>query len=227
MPQLTIEIRNEGTGRVHNGVTWNSRLIEIAIGSATTNSDLEEDWIMTHEMIHLAFPDLPAQHLWMEEGLATYLEPLLRVRSNTISAATMWIDLVDSLPEGQPVKGYSLDEDRSWGRTYWGGAGYWLQADLLIWDRTAGRHSIATVLRAVLNASGDGSESWSLERVFATARQATGVDVLAELHREHGLKAKRVDWDAWWNKLGVRRNRNSVTFIPDAPWAAVRDGLTR
>lgn len=41
---------------------------------------------MTHEMVHLAFPSVPDQHHWIEEGLATYVEPIARARASEISA---------------------------------------------------------------------------------------------------------------------------------------------
>src|SRR5258708_24026814 len=50
---------NEGRG-VHNGRTFGSpvALITISIGRKTTLADLKEDWTMTHEMVHLAFPSV-------------------------------------------------------------------------------------------------------------------------------------------------------------------------
>ena len=39
-------------------------------------ADLEQDWVMTHEMCHLAFPSMDEKYVWLGEGLASYLEPL-------------------------------------------------------------------------------------------------------------------------------------------------------
>ena len=47
---------------VHGGVTYpyNGWLIDISVGKGTTVAQLNEDWELTHEMIHLAF-HLPGQ----------------------------------------------------------------------------------------------------------------------------------------------------------------------
>ena len=44
--------------------------IRLTVGTDSTAADLNEDWKAVHEMIHLAFPDLPEKHNWMTEGLA-------------------------------------------------------------------------------------------------------------------------------------------------------------
>ena len=35
---------------------------------------------MTHELVHAAFPDVAEEHHWIEEGIATYVEPIARVQ---------------------------------------------------------------------------------------------------------------------------------------------------
>ena len=64
----------EGRRGVLGGTTWafggaHSRIL---IGEQTAIADLKEDWIVTHEMIHTAFPTVGTQHHWIEEGIATY-----------------------------------------------------------------------------------------------------------------------------------------------------------
>jgi len=45
--------------------------ITVAISEFATESSLRDDWIMTHEMVHLAFPSVSEDHHWIEEGIAT------------------------------------------------------------------------------------------------------------------------------------------------------------
>ena len=63
--------------RPRGGRTFGSRgpLITISLGRDATVIGLEDDWLLTHEMIHLALPSLAEEHHWLEEGLATYVEP--------------------------------------------------------------------------------------------------------------------------------------------------------
>jgi hypothetical protein len=63
---------------VFHGTTWSSSpaLTRISVGQHTTQEQLDRDWMMTHELIHLAFPDVAEEHHWIEEGIATYVEPI-------------------------------------------------------------------------------------------------------------------------------------------------------
>ena len=77
-----------GTGAgdgVANG--WNGALITISFGRASTRKDIRTDWQLTHEMVHLAFPNVDEKHHWIEEGLATYVEPIARSASGSDHAA--------------------------------------------------------------------------------------------------------------------------------------------
>ena len=95
---------------------------------------------MTHELIHMAFPSVRRRHHWIEEGLATYVEPIARAQAGTLSAERVWADLMRDLPRGEPGPGDGgLDDTDSWGRTYWGGALFCLVADVRFLERTGNR----------------------------------------------------------------------------------------
>jgi hypothetical protein len=53
---------------------------QITVGQHTSPRQLEYDWTMTHELVHMALPSAPRQHRWIEEGLATYVEPIARAQ---------------------------------------------------------------------------------------------------------------------------------------------------
>jgi len=63
-----------------------------------------------------------------------------RVRTGGLTAVEVWGDLVRGLPNGLPEAGdRGLDLTPTWSRTYWGGALYWLLADVAIRERTGNR----------------------------------------------------------------------------------------
>jgi len=225
--RATIEVQGTRNGKVHGGVTYEGKLIRIHVGRDTRPADLDDDWMITHEMFHLAYPDLDDQYLWMEEGMADYLEPLARARIGTLSAEQVWSGYVDGMPKGQPEAGdQGLDRTHTWGRTYWGGAIFWLLADVRVREQTANRRTIDDAFRAVLDAGGDGSVHWPLDKVIEVSDRATGTHVLKTLHEEMGEKPKVVDLDALWAKLGVVRRGDHLTFDDTAPLAAVRQSMT-
>ena len=109
-------------GRLHfiTGETFgqNGALIRIVMAQETTEADLDQDWALTHEMVHLAFPSVADEHHWIEEGIATYVEPIARVEAGNLDAATVWRELVEGLPRGLPQPGdRGLDYTHTWGRT--------------------------------------------------------------------------------------------------------------
>ena len=125
----------------------------VLVGQLTTEGDLKRDWIMTHEVVHLAFPSVAEEHHWIEEGIATYVEPIARVEAGNLEPRSVWHDLVEGLPKGLPQAGdEGLDHTHTWGRTYWGGALFCTLADVDIRERTNNRYGLQDALRAILAA---------------------------------------------------------------------------
>src|SRR6267142_131032 len=125
------------------------------LGTEVDLAEARRSWELVHEMVHLGFPSLARRHLWVEEGLATYVEPIARARVGELSARKVWGDLVRGLPQGLPRQGdEGLDRTHTWGRTYWGGALFWLLADVEIRERTGNRFGLEDALRAVLTQRG-------------------------------------------------------------------------
>ena len=101
VPHVEVRITTaEGRGVRHGRTFGSPTRITISVGRDTTVADLKRDWIMTHEMVHLAFPSVPERHHWIEEGTATYVEPIARVQAGILSPSQMWSDLIRDLPQG-------------------------------------------------------------------------------------------------------------------------------
>jgi hypothetical protein len=216
---------------VTDGVTRGAgdhALIRIELGAMASTRALERDWMLTHEMVHLAMPDLPLAHRWFEEGIATYVEPIARAQAGLASESDAWRQLVLGLPQGQPgASDRGLDRDSSWGRTYWGGALFCLVADVEIRERTQNRHGLQDALRAIVAGGQSLLESSSIERVLARCDEAVGVPVMSELYARQALRAERVDLDSLWKRLGISLRRRQMRFDDGAPLADVRKAITR
>jgi hypothetical protein len=197
------------------------------VGRGIEALPLVRDWQMTHEMIHLAFPNVPRRHHWLEEGISTYVEPIARARRGRYSGSAMWLELARGLPKGAPGFGdRGLDHTRSWGGTYWGGALFCFVADVEIRKRTGGRRSLDDALRAILDGGGDIRVSWPIEQVLETGDRAAGVPVLRELYARMGRARADVDLARLFEELGVRIERDRVSFDDRAPLAAIREAIT-
>jgi len=190
-------------------------------------ASLMDDWVLCHELIHVGFPSTERWQPWFFEGLASYVEPIVRARAGLLSKERFWRDLVDGLPQGLPSPGdRGLEHDDSWGRIYWGGSLYFLLADLAIRERTGGGRSLEDAVRAVV-ASGGNVESFTpLRRVLEVGDRATGTNVLEELYERLAKKPGTEDLEALWKRLGVVRDGKTVRFDDGSSGAALRDSVS-
>jgi hypothetical protein len=229
VPHLTLQIRSfQGRG-VGGGQTFPryGGFVRIAVGTETTPGDLASDWMLTHEMVHLTFPNMQDQHHWIEEGIATYVEPIARIQAGQFSAARMWFELVRDMPKGLPQSGdKGLDHTHTWGRTYWGGALFCFLADLEIRKQTQNKKGLQDALRGILNAGGSMLNDWPIEKALQTGDRAVGVEVLMKLYQQMRDRPMQVDLNSLWKQLGIRVENGATQFNDDAPLANTREAIT-
>jgi hypothetical protein len=233
---VRIVLRPVNGAGVRGGTTYGrSRddrpLIVIRLGHDTTAAQLANDWKLTHEMVHLSVPSVPRNSHWLEEGIATYVEPIARAQRGELSDARIWADMVQGMPKGLPAQGdRGLDNTPTWGRTYWGGALFCLLADVQIRARTQNRKGLQDALRGVLAAGGNiRVVDWSVERILVAGDAATGTTVLLDLYRRlaNSPAPEPAELDSLWQALGVQSEGSDVRFDDHAPLAASRRAITR
>ena len=215
--------------RVRGGTTWGYRgaAIRVLLGRESSEDDLRRDWVMVHEMVHLALPDMELRYNWLSEGLAVYVEPVARVQSGDLDAREVWAAMMRDMSKGLPQAGdQGLDNTDTWGRKYWGGALFCLVADIEIRKATGNRLGLQDAMRGVIAAGGSHVVDWSIERILATADRAVGVDALTRLHNEWGKTPVTPDLDNLWRSLGLRLQDGRLVFDDAAPLAAIRGAIT-
>jgi hypothetical protein len=225
VPELTIEVRASRGSRIRGAQAFPSSppRITISVGERAAAADFERNWSMTHEMVHLAFPNVPSAQHWIEEGLATFVEPIARARAGWITEDAVWAEWIENMPLGLPGPGDGgLDGTESWGRTYWGGALFCLVAAVALLERTGGRHSLDDALRAIVAAGGNISTRWPLERALRAGDAATGEQVLLDTYASMKDAPVQVDLGALWRKLGVALAAGAIRYDDTAPLAGVR-----
>jgi hypothetical protein len=197
------------------------------VGDGADAEDFGADWIATHELVHLAVPSMARRHLWLTEGLATYVEPVARQRNGQISAEQVWAELVAGLPKGLPRSGdRGLDNTPTWGRTYWGGALFAMLADVEIRKESRGRFGLEHALGGAVDAGGSAAVHWPIERFLDAGDRATKTDVLRRLYERMKDAPHAVDLDALWRHIGVVRDGRRVRFDDTAPQSWVRRAIT-
>src|SRR5271170_6292533 len=229
VPHLTLRIISFDGSGVRHGTTWGrgGGLIRISAGSKTSAAEFADDWMLTHEMIHLAFPSMADEHHWIEEGFSTYVEPIARIQAGQMTALQMWTDLARDMRKGVPdPEDKGLDHTHTWASTYWGGALFCFMADVRIREQTNNKKGLQDALRGILNAGGDIRYDWTVEDALKAGDQATGVPVLIGLYGKMKDQPMPVDLSAMWKQLGIDSDGMTVHLNDDAPLAAIRRAIT-
>lgn len=225
----------EITASSGHGVQWGQAsgktkipTVSVDLGRHATAEDLAEDWTLTHEIVHVAFPNMARTHLWIEEGLATYIEPIARFKVGLRTEQSVWYEWMVSMPQGQPKEGDAgLDHTRTWGRVYWGGALFALVSDVEIRRQTKNRRGLRHALRGIVDAGGDMKSWWTISKALTAADEATQTNVLMTQYEKRRAAPEPVDLEALWKNLGVRVEPGKVVLDDTAPWADIRRSILR
>lgn len=205
--------------------------IVVTVGEHADRSKLRRDWILAHEMFHMGVPSFDQDGRWLDEGLATYYEPIMRARAGLLSERALWADLAEGLRKGT-LSDRPLVDAESADQVYWGGAVFVLAVDVAIRRRTGGRRSLDDGLRAVLEQGGDATQLWTVARFVEVVDEAVGMPVLAE----HLELARRTDGAPWSDAealrrllgdLGVERTREGgARLSPGATLSSMRKAIS-
>ena len=228
-PLVLLNLQSmEGAG-VGGGRTTNDSglVIEVSVGREATAAALSDDWVLVHEMVHLALPEVGRKHNWLAEGLATYVEGVARAQFGNREITDVWAENRHSMPMGLPRSGEGgMDQTPTWGRTYWGGALYCLQAEVAIREQTGNRVGLQTALRAILMETGGYGFERDIDEVLRIGDAATGTRVLEDLYQQSKITPRAIDLDSLWSRLGVPRDPKTQPFDDHAPLAAIRIAIT-
>lgn len=230
VPRVLISVRFTNSRRRVGGKAWPSDPPRLEL-SVPMNADekalMSDDWVLVHEMTHLAFPYIPSRrHDWMIEGLAVYVEPVARIMAGHMDVRQMWADFVRMMPRGLPApgdKGY--DVTQNWARTYWGGAIFCLVCDIRCRNATGNRKGLRDALRGI-NAELNFSNQSGFAEALALGDKATGTTTLMDAWKEMREDPYDPDLEKLWQSLGVAVAGSSLEFDDSAPLAPLRKAIT-
>ncbi|MGO9948657.1 MAG: hypothetical protein ACLPWG_17610 [Steroidobacteraceae bacterium] len=228
-PAVTLRLGSMDGAGVGGGRTTSDGglAIQVRVGREATAESLAADWVLVHEMVHLALPEVGRTHNWLAEGLAVYVEGVARAQAGNRDIADVWAEDRRSMPLGLPRAGEGgMDQTPTWGRTYWGGALFCLQADVAIRQQTANRVGLQTALRAILKQTGGYAFERDIGDVLRIGDAATGTHVLYGLYQQMKAAPQAPDLEVLWTQLGVPNDPKSQPFDDHARFAAIRIAIT-
>jgi len=94
---LHINVQVAGGYAVRFGQAFGgeSPFVRVVVGEHVTTEALRRDWIMVHEMVHLAMADVPEENRWWLEGLSTYVESIARAQTQHLSEEFIWRNFIE------------------------------------------------------------------------------------------------------------------------------------
>lgn len=217
----------EGSG-VRSGHAYGGEIpfIEINIGDRVSERELKKDWVLVHEMIHLALAELPRRHHWFVEGLAVYIESVSRVNAGRLDQDIVWKSFFNGMPKGLPKAGdQGLDHTPTWGRRYWGGALFCLLADIEIRQRTNNNLSLQDAMRGILRAGYSMNREADIQTLLKMGDQTTGQNVLVTMYQQMKAKPVTTDLPELWQSLGVSLVNGTISYDNEAPLASIRSKI--
>lgn len=202
--------------------------IALLIGERSRVENLYADWILTHELFHLGFPSFAHEGKWLDEGIATYFEPLIRARQGWLSERDVWAEFFTHMHKGLSVlERDGLQRPRGVRGMYWAGATVCLLADIQVHQASDGEKSLQQGVRALLRAGGDATRVWRLAEAVATIDRELGGPVLANLGARYAKPGSSVPLERVFRELGVIWTGSDIRFDDTAPLAPIRRSITR
>jgi hypothetical protein len=200
--------------------------IVLWVGSEAGGAALRDDWVLVHELFHIGVPSFNREGKWFDEGLATYFEPIIRVRAGLYDVESAWRDFALEMPRALGAfTRDGLEHVRNYTGLYWGGALYCLSADVAARSESRGRIGLEDGVRRVLSSGGHAWEVWPLDKTLRTADSAFQQPLLGPLAARYANAPAPFDLEALFRALGVERKAGGVVLSDAAPLAWVRRAI--
>ena len=160
-------------------------------------AELEADWVAIHELSHLWLPRLHAKDRWLSEGIATYLQEVLRARCGLQSSDRAWRRIREGFERGrrsgsgQPLadESWSMNRTGAYQRVYWAGTAFALETDLRLRRGSNGENTLLTVLNDAQRNWQEEARLVSASRVLAALEQASGAEFIAALGEQYAASS--------------------------------------
>ena len=192
-------------------------------------ANLRQDWIAIHEFSHLLHPFVVREDAWLSEGIATYLQEVLRVRAGMLSETEAWRRLYEGAALGASGEGGLIEETKrmayagNYQRVYWAGAAIALMADVEL-RRRGGEASLDRALAGLLARQDLKARPANAATLLAALDQAVGGTTFRDLAARYAGDEPMPDLAETYRQLGVV---GATGAHRDGPLARLRDAIMK
>lgn len=236
--QVLVEPVGSGAGALFGLVVRGGEpSVHLLVGpwSDDESLSLREDWVAVHEMSHLAMPMLSRGESWLGEGIATWYQHILRVRSGALTEQQGWQRLVEGFARGRrSLTGRSLLEDSrrmaetgAYWRVYWAGAALAMVIDVTLRLESDGRLSLDETLARASACCLDNERIYRGAELCEVFDRELGTDVFTRVARAGLAEADFPVVEGLLHELGVDTAGERVSLREDAPLSLLRRQIMR
>ena len=209
-------------------------VVSFYIDESASSTRLIGNWTAYHEFSHLLIPYRGWGDMWFSEGLASYYQNLLQVRSGVLNERELWQKLYEGFERGRTNKRPDLSlaelspkmrESRSFMRVYWSGALYFLMADMQLRQRTQSGQSLDTALALLNHCCAD--SKLSARDIASRLDQLTGQTLFLPLFDDVASSRAIPDYQALFVELGITIENKTVQLSKTVPPNSIREGISR
>lgn len=208
--------------------------LQFFIDPTRSRREFSQDWTATHEFSHLLLPYISRRDAWLSEGLASYMQNVLRARDGRLTERSAWSKLHAGFKRG--MRGASekrtlADESRAtsgrWNtmRVYWGGAAIWFLADVELRRRTQGRQTVDRALAGLQSCCMDPGKLWRARDMMRELDRITGESVFIDLYQLYSKGAEFPPVEYELERIGVDTRQGRVRLSDYAAGATIRTAI--
>lgn len=208
--------------------------VEFFVASRTSVAELKQAWTGYHELAHLLIPYQGAGDAWFSEGLASYYQNILQVRSGVITEQQMWQKLYDGYQrgladdafDGLPLRKVSsqMRERGGFMRVYWSGAWYFLAADTRLRQQSGGQYTLDMALEKLNLCCSD--QRLSVTDIVSQLDQLNRVILFQGLYEELAQSTNIPPYEPIYASLGITMDNGKVVLQDSGPGARLRQQIT-
>ena len=162
-----------------------------------TVDQLEADWVAIHELSHLWLPRFYPKDRWLSEGMATYLQEVLRARCGLQSSEHAWKRLHEGFARGRrsgtgrrlSSESRNMNRTGAYHRVYWAGAAFALEADVRLRKNSKSEMTLLRALSEAQHAWGDEAGPMKTSVLFEALQEASGAGFLKGLAEKYAASS--------------------------------------
>ena len=195
---LIVPVQNQGKqvvfGMVRRG---GGPSILLLPASDATVGQLESDWVAIHELSHLWMPRLYPGDRWLSEGIATYLQEVLRAQCGLQSRTKAWTRIQEGFDRGRrsgtgrdlSSESRNMNRTGAYHRVYWAGTAFALEVDIRLRQESNGETTLLTALSRAQHRWSADARPVSASVFLRALDEATGSRFIEALGGEYATKS--------------------------------------